>query len=149
MQSIREQVLQLVEVWRDRKTRTYKIQPWVKLAPTGGGWGRIGGPTATLDESEFDARIGAIVLEELDRSADLVYDAARAPKLSAKEAAAFARTHDGVSVSRLNSGELKVTPLERSRGGYRSVDDAICRLSIDEAPGRLRDVITEAFKHTG
>jgi len=113
------------------------------IPPTGAP-GDYGTPTV-LEAAEFEARISATVLGQLDAFQSQQYRPDSARRLSKDEFARFAREHDMVSVTRFRDGVVEVTPFERVRGGYAGLNAERAALRAEDLPSRLPAALTDAF----
>lgn len=132
---------EMISLYRSSKSGNFIVQPMTRH-PLGCS-GEFGGPTA-ISNDQFDACIVPIVIENLGKYHEQVYQEDLAPKRSAKEYRKFVKEHLHVSVTRFPSGQIDISPSHHERGGYVGDKESIS-LRPDEIPWRLAPALREAF----
>jgi hypothetical protein len=103
------------------------------------------GEPIRIPESEFDSRIGAVLLEALDSFQTNVYSPDVARGGSQEESRNFIRKHLGVDVERLPSGNITVMPLHHSKGGYSGSYEEKIVVAKADIPAKIPSALREAF----
>jgi len=131
-----------ISIYRDIKAGFYLVQPYTEgpVACTA-----FGEPTIIAPE-EFTAKVADAVLANLAKFGKEKYDRSRAKRLSPSEQSKFLKQHLGVSVERLESGDLGIYALHHERGGMVGSDEDAIILRESDIPHKLTDAIAEAFK---
>jgi hypothetical protein len=137
----------MVTIYRNKKSGRYSVHPMCKH-PTG-ATAEFGEPTE-IAATEFEARIVTAVLDGLSKFNKQRFDPERAPKQTAKEYGRFVAEHDGVTVTRLETGQVEVNPWRHDtvEGGFRGRNAKKISLEPTELQTRLLSAIGEAFQRT-
>jgi hypothetical protein len=123
------------------KTGTFRVQPYV-MGPV--NWTEYGEPTVLTGE-QFDSCIGAAVLDGLGKFNKDVFNPALARRETKAEQRGSIKQHLKVHVSRLDTNEIKVSPLHRERGGYVGGKEDSIVVRAEDVPRRLAEAIRQAF----
>ena len=132
----------LTKIYLDLKDGRYIVQP---LTDGPVGVTKFGEPTVVCPEA-FSSSIADAVIENLEKFGRDKYDVGRAMRLSQTEYSRFLKGHLGVSVLKLESGNLTIRPLHRQRDGMIGFDKDSLVLSKSDLPHKLPNAIAEAFK---
>jgi hypothetical protein len=119
----------------------YRVQPYV-MGPV--SWTEFGEPTVLTSE-QFDSCIGSAVLENLEKFNKAVFDPMLARRRTEAEQRMSIKQHLNVQVTRLETNEVKVSPLHREQGGYVGGKEDSIMLRPEEVSRKLASVIREAF----
>jgi hypothetical protein len=135
-------LLPCTSVYRIIKTGVYLVQPYTEgpVASTA-----FGEPTLVAPE-DFRSKMADAVLANLEKFGKERYDRSRAIRLSPSEQREFLKQHLGVSVQKLESGNLAIYALHREGGGMVGSDEDTIELPESASPQEVADAIAEAFK---
>jgi hypothetical protein len=123
------------------KAGVYRVQPYVR-GPV--SWTEFGEPTVLASE-EFDSKIVAAVLDNLEKFDKAVFDQALAHKRTPAEQRKSVKQNLSVFVARLETNEIKISPQHRERGGYVGDEKNSTVLSPEDVPAKLAGAIRAAF----
>jgi hypothetical protein len=122
-----------------------KVFRVVTEAKRGLAQGAIEKPSVVTDV-DFESQIGAVLLRHLDYGRTTKWSPEIALRLGTpQESRAFTKKHLNVSVRRLPSRDLIVTPLHHDKGGYTGKKSEEIVVPKDDVPEKIASALRTAF----
>jgi hypothetical protein len=129
-----------VEVFRNRKTGAYRVQPYARTRLSSQPFG----PQTIVAAAEAEKHLLQAVLENLDKNSLQRYDEAEIPHSSEQE---FRRSlrEDQLMYVRRSAGKYHLIPFRRMGNSWGSIEELEVWLSEDEFLKRGCDLIQRSF----
>lgn len=129
-----------VEVFRNRKTGDYRVQPHARTKQSSQPFG----PQTVVTGADAEKRLVGVVVENLDKNRSQRYDEKSAPRSTDQE---FRRSlrEDQLIYIRRSAERYHIIPFRRMGNSWGSIEDMEVSLLVDEFMGRGFSLIQRCF----